>query len=83
MVTRAVHLELVSSLSAENILATLLRFMALTPGYFLVGESLMCSPKRDVTNVPQNRLRQFKLMQAAMQIFWEKWSIKCLLQIQR
>jgi hypothetical protein len=34
-------------------------FSVLTPGHFLIGESLMLPPESDKSNVPMNRLRRF------------------------
>lgn len=58
-------------------------FNVLTPGHFLVGEPLMLPPERNMSDVPLNRLRRFKLMQACMQRFWSRWSSEYLPQVQR
>eukprot|EP00102_Acyrthosiphon_pisum_P012037 XP_008181027.1 PREDICTED: uncharacterized protein LOC103308777 [Acyrthosiphon pisum] len=58
-------------------------FNALTPGHFLVGGPLMLPPEPDVSDVPQNRLRRFKLMQSRVQVFWKTWSTEYLPQVQR
>lgn len=58
-------------------------FNVLTPGHFLVGVPLMLPPEPDVSAVPHNRLRRFKLMQSQMQVFWSLWSKQYLPQVQR
>lgn len=58
-------------------------FTALTPGHFLVGGPLMLPPELDLSTVPHNRLKRFKLMQAQMQHFWKRWSTEYLPQIQK
>lgn len=56
---------------------------ALTPAHFLVGSSLLLPPEPDCMNIPHNRLRRFKLMQAQSQLFWKRWSSEYLPQCQR
>jgi len=55
----------------------------LTPGHFLVGGPLMLPPEPDISTVPQNRLRRFRLMQSQFQTFWKRWSSEYLPQCQR
>lgn len=55
----------------------------LTPRHFLVGGPLMLSPESDISDVPQNRLHRFKLMQSRVQVFWKSWSKEYLPQVQR
>lgn len=43
-------------------------FNVLTPGHFLIGGPLMLPPEPDVSSVPQNRLKRYKLMQKQMQV---------------
>lgn len=58
-------------------------FNVLTPGHFLIGGPLMLPPEPDVSSVPQNRLKRYKLMQKQMQVFWKRWSVEYLPQLQR
>lgn len=47
---------------------------ALTPGHFLIGHPLTSIPQTDLKHVPANRLRQYQLLQQAVQQFWLNWS---------
>ncbi|XP_078051862.1 uncharacterized protein LOC144478011 [Augochlora pura] len=42
-------------------------FTPLTPGHFLVGETLTALPQTDLTEVPHNRLSRFQLLQQTIQ----------------
>lgn len=46
----------------------------LTPGHFLIGDSLTSFPEIDLTEVPENRLTRWKLCTRIQQTFWKKWS---------
>lgn len=48
--------------------------VALTPGHFLIGESLISPLTRDYTITPSNRIGHFQLLQKLAQQFWERWS---------
>lgn len=47
---------------------------ALTPGHFLIGESLVAVPQSHDSDIPTNRLRQYKQLQKLAQRFWSLWS---------
>jgi len=55
----------------------------LTPGHFLIGGPLTTPPEPDVSEVPDNRVRHFKLVQSRLQHFWKRWSLEYLPQLQR
>lgn len=48
-------------------------YTALTPGHFLIGAPLTALPDVDLTNIPDNRLKKFKLIQKQLQLFWKRW----------
>lgn len=48
--------------------------LALTPGHFLIGSSLVAVPQEDVTEISHNRLNHFKQLQQLVQNFWTRWS---------
>ncbi|XP_060845431.1 uncharacterized protein LOC132925016 [Rhopalosiphum padi] len=58
-------------------------FNALTPGHFLIGSSLMLPPEPNMSSVPLNWLKRYQLMRQQMQIFWKRWSLEYLPQLQR
>ncbi|XP_015123257.1 uncharacterized protein LOC107045476 [Diachasma alloeum] len=47
--------------------------LALTPGHFLIGESLTSLPEHDLRKVPNNRLDNWELIQKIRQHFWQRW----------
>ncbi|XP_063979914.1 uncharacterized protein LOC135163938 [Diachasmimorpha longicaudata] len=47
--------------------------IALTPGNFLTGDSLMSLPEPDVKDVPPNRLSTWEFIQKKQQEFWQRW----------
>ncbi|XP_011859402.1 PREDICTED: uncharacterized protein LOC105556902 [Vollenhovia emeryi] len=51
---------------------------SLTPGHFLIRESLTCIPDRDWSEVPTNRLTRFQYIAKLTQHFWARWSTEYL-----
>ncbi|XP_063993673.1 uncharacterized protein LOC135171215 [Diachasmimorpha longicaudata] len=47
--------------------------LALTPGHFLIGESLTCPRQQDFTDIPTNRLSSWQHIQKLKQHFWTRW----------
>ena len=47
--------------------------IALTPGHFLIGESLTSIPEHDFTETPSNRLSTWQHIQKLKQDFWARW----------
>ncbi|XP_049885986.1 uncharacterized protein LOC126380550 isoform X2 [Pectinophora gossypiella] len=45
----------------------------LTPGHFIIGNALTMYPEKDVSNVPQNRLKFWQLCTHVKQSFWKMW----------
>lgn len=49
-------------------------FQALTPGHFLIGDSLLSTPEQDLTTTRINRLSDWQHIQYMKQHFWQRWS---------
>jgi len=58
-------------------------YSALTPGHFLIGESLLAVPSLNYVNTPCNRLNRWKLLQQQQQQFWRQWSSNYLNTLQQ
>lgn len=56
--------------------------LALTPSHFLIGESLMALPQRNVTETAENRLDKYHAIQRMYQLFWKRWSHEYLSSLQ-
>ncbi|XP_060861356.1 uncharacterized protein LOC132938501 [Metopolophium dirhodum] len=54
----------------------------LTPGHFLIGDSLLAIPEPDIANVNINRLTRWRRLNHYSQIIWKKWSREYLNQLQ-
>lgn len=50
----------------------------LTPGHFLVGESLVALPEADVRDINCNRLDRYQYLKQIVQTFWDRWYKECL-----
>nr|XP_018895666.1 PREDICTED: uncharacterized protein LOC109029600 [Bemisia tabaci] len=48
--------------------------LVLTPGHFLIGDSLKSLPHEDFRDVKMNRLSTWQHIQQAKQHFWARWS---------
>lgn len=46
----------------------------LTPGHFLIGESMFSILELDVTDMSTNRLSRLQTMRRSIQDFWNRWS---------
>ncbi|XP_072384382.1 uncharacterized protein [Diabrotica undecimpunctata] len=57
-------------------------FTYLTPGHFLIGQSLTSFPEKDVIHIPENRLNLWQHLSKLQQVFWKKWSIDYLNRLQ-
>lgn len=47
---------------------------ALTPGHFLIGDSLTCLPELDLLSTPTNRLSLWQHVLKLKQDFWQQWN---------
>lgn len=54
----------------------------LTPGHFLIGESLIAISEPDLSNTPTNRLNRWQQMSRLTQQIWSQWSKQYLNQLQ-
>lgn len=57
-------------------------FQCLTPGHFLIGNSLTAYPDKNLIDVPENRLNFWKKCAQLQQTFWKKWSVDYLSRLQ-
>lgn len=55
---------------------------ALTPGHFLIGQSIHAIPEPDTTLVHINRLNRWQLIRQCHQSFWKRWSREYLSTLQ-
>ncbi|GJQ75225.1 hypothetical protein Trydic_g9825 [Trypoxylus dichotomus] len=59
-------------------------FSVLTPGHFLISDSLMALPERNTNAViPQNRLKLYERLQCIVRHFWKRWSSEYLTSLQQ
>lgn len=56
---------------------------ALTPGHFLVGNSLQTVPAIDISEIPTNRLNHWRIVQRHMQHIWQRWHREYLQTLQK
>lgn len=54
----------------------------LTPGHFLIGDSLSAYPEKDVSEVSDNRLSTWQKCEKIKQLFWKRWTIEYLNRLQ-
>lgn len=54
----------------------------LTPGHFLIGDSLSALPEVDETKIPINRLTRWRRVSQYSQNLWKRWSCEYLSQLQ-
>nr|XP_031842135.1 uncharacterized protein LOC116431199 [Nomia melanderi] len=47
--------------------------LLLTPGHFLIGDSLTSLRERDFTDIPSNRISSWQHIQKVKQHFWNRW----------
>nr|XP_023028346.1 uncharacterized protein LOC111516414 [Leptinotarsa decemlineata] len=48
--------------------------ITLTPGHFLIGDSLLTLPEIDCAEISDNRLKQYQVLQKITHHFWQRWS---------
>ena len=46
---------------------------ALTPGHFLIGDSMKCLPSVDYESLPDNRLTAYEIITKIKNDFWKQW----------
>ena len=55
----------------------------LTPGHFLIGNSLTAYPDKNLINISDNRLSTYYRCAKIKQIFWKRWSVEYLNRLQQ
>ncbi|XP_043263201.1 uncharacterized protein LOC122403641 [Colletes gigas] len=55
----------------------------LTPGHFLIGDTLNALPGPDIRHIPENRLNRYQHIQRMLQHFWQRWNTEYLHQLQQ
>ena len=55
----------------------------LSPGHFLIGDSLIQIPTADLTDSKCNRLSRWQQYQQQLQLFWKRWSSDYLNTLQQ
>ncbi|XP_067142348.1 uncharacterized protein [Centruroides vittatus] len=55
----------------------------LTPGHFIIGDSLSAIPEPDLTSINSNRLSRWQLGQQMLQHFWRRWKREYLVRLQQ
>lgn len=56
---------------------------ALTPGYFLIGSSILSPPTPNYLNININRMDRWQLEQRLTQHFWQRWCSEYLSRLQQ
>lgn len=51
---------------------------ALTPGHFLIGESLTSVPNPSFSEISEARLSKWQLIQKRIEHFWKRWYFECI-----
>lgn len=55
----------------------------LTPGHFLIGGPITALPDANVSHIANNRLSRFEEIQKNMQLFWNRWKMEYLNNLQQ
>ncbi|GJQ66111.1 hypothetical protein Trydic_g4178 [Trypoxylus dichotomus] len=58
-------------------------FEPITPSHFLIGRKVTSCPDPDVTTQPVNRLASLQLIQRLTQIFWKRWSVNYVSELEQ
>ncbi|GJQ86657.1 hypothetical protein Trydic_g14992 [Trypoxylus dichotomus] len=58
-------------------------FEPITPSHFLIGRKVTRVPDPNVTTQPVNRLASLQLIQRLTQIFWKRWSVNYVSELQQ
>jgi len=59
-----------------------LDFSVLTPGHFLIGDSLISLPEPDTSKLTHNLVSRWQKVQSIARQIWRRWSIEYLSQLQ-
>ncbi len=55
----------------------------LTPAHFLIGEPINAFPEPNLTDMKENHLQRWKLIQQRQQHFWKRWSSEFITRLQQ
>lgn len=55
----------------------------LTPAHFLIGEPINAIPEPNLTDLKENHLQRWKLIQQRQQLFWGRWSNEFISRLQQ
>lgn len=55
----------------------------LTPGHFLIGNTLLSPPEPSLLELQDHRLSRWQFVQKLVQTFWDKWSQEYLARLQQ
>ncbi|XP_072400228.1 uncharacterized protein [Diabrotica undecimpunctata] len=55
----------------------------LTPAHFLIGTSMTAHPERVVISLPENKLSLYQRLSRIQQLFWKRWHVDYLNQLQK
>lgn len=56
---------------------------ALTPGHFLIGRPITSFPEPDLSELKENRLSNWQLIQRITQNFWKRWNAEYISTLQQ
>lgn len=57
-------------------------YTAITPAHFLIGREMQTVPEGDYTQLKENRLSRWQLVQTMLQHFWKRWTAEYLPELQ-
>ena len=58
-------------------------FGVLTPAHFMINRSLNSIIEPDLTNIKENRLKKWQKISKLVQLFWQKWRLNYLSEVQQ
>ena len=58
-------------------------YTAITPAHFLIGREMQVVAEPDYTDLKENRLSRWQLVQTMLQHFWKRWTAEYLPELQQ
>ncbi|XP_039435934.2 uncharacterized protein LOC120417801 [Culex pipiens pallens] len=58
-------------------------YTAITPAHFLIGREMQAVAEPDYTDLKENRLSRWQLVQTMLQHFWKRWTAEYLPELQQ
>ncbi|GFX76275.1 integrase catalytic domain-containing protein [Trichonephila clavipes] len=90
LVTKAIHLEIISDLTSQALIAALKRFISrrddlevLTPAHFLIGRPITAIVEPSLLQCDSNRLNVWQRITKSVQTIWKRWSLSYLNSLQQ